>query len=419
MGYRIIVRNIIILFVVLAAAVLLPHIYRMMFRSSNYMQQISYSELLNDFVISEYEFKNIGKRQTMELVYHDTKGNYYTSKQADSLMPLDRVSQLVYSKTFPDTICGIAVSPKMVNDAAFRLYPRGSLNAGYGLYELKDQKLLLSKKWEATDLFRIKEKGIEFITSKTNTIDVEKSKIFNDELTAKGFIPPATNIWTPTSSSQMEQLGYIISDNNHTLFRLSMNEGKPDIQRLALPGNEQVRMINFMDKGNFLALITTEKGHAYLMFEDFSYQKLDLPDVREKPMVVNGNLLFRTFSIASSDSTALYVFDTNYNLINNYAVERPVDENLMKYIRVRECIFPLLVRQTPQSGIVFTFSPLKYFIWFNLILVLLAFFIKRKLGYHIKDIQTIGDLLLVLLFGIYGMIGIFLIPQPCKSKNAK
>ena len=208
------IRVIAILLTALATCVIVPRFFRMLFSTHSNYNDVVYSEVLNDFIISEYEYKNINGKISGITIYKDSKGNRYTREQADSLCPLNNASQLTYDGKFPDSICGKNISAKDADDAIFHMNIAGRYNElFYGLSELKDQKSYLSNKYEPKDLFRIKENGIEFIVSSTNTVDEKKSKSFNSELERLGFAAPAITWWSPAVRNVFEIFGYFVLDS--------------------------------------------------------------------------------------------------------------------------------------------------------------------------------------------------------------
>ena len=75
-----------------------------------------------------------------------------------------------------------------------------------------------------------------------------------------------------------------------------------------------------------------------------------------------------------------------------------------------ELLLPLSLGQTAWDGFYADWSPVKRFIWFNLLLTGIAICYKRKNGYRLSGPFSLLDLLLVVLFGIYGFIGILAFP---------
>ena len=72
--------------------------------------------------------------------------------------------------------------------------------------------------------------------------------------------------------------------------------------------------------------------------------------------------------------------------------------------------------QNANYGIQFHFANPFHFIWLNIALAFATFFIKKRNEYPINDSFAIIDIIIVLILGIFGMAGVFAIPQR-KSKQ--
>lgn len=410
-----IIRIIAILLTAVAACVCLPMIFNMFFSPHSEHHDVAYSELLNDFIRSEYEYHNSDGKLSVTSIYKDSKGNSYTSAQADSLCPLDNASQLAYDDEFPDSICGEAVNAKEASDATFRMNISGTRPAlFYGLSELKDRKSAVSAKYETSDLFRINERGIEFIDAASNSVDVKKSGMFDYALKKLGFEAPAAMWWSPADRTQSEKIGYLVIDNKGDLYNLAMEERKPAVSRVALPDGKKISTVNFSNRDEFLAIVVAEDGTSYVMDNDMRFSKLPLPSLKDSAASLQANLMFMTFAVYGDDETSYYVVDREYKPVKNLSVKQEHEVSLRD--EISSYIFPVMIYQSASRGIQIVFGNPLHFIWLNIVLTALTYFIRRKEGYPVRDIFSVADLVIVLLFGIFGMAGVFAIPQ---RKNKK
>ena len=71
-----------------------------------------YSTLIDDFV-------SIGQEEGKGVVRRDQSGNTYTQEQVDSILPFFYIRQLMSDERFPDSIKGIAVTPREVQITNF------------------------------------------------------------------------------------------------------------------------------------------------------------------------------------------------------------------------------------------------------------------------------------------------------------
>ncbi len=405
-----IIRIIAILLTAVAACVCLPMVFNMFFSPRSEHHDVTYSEMLDDFIRSEYEYHNENGKLSVTSVYIDSKGRKYTAAQADSLCPLDNASQLAYEDKFPDSICGKAVTAQDAGDAKFRMNVSGRRpSLFYGLSELKDRRSAVSTKFETTDLFRINRRGIEFIDAAGNSVDVEKSEMFDSALKDLGFEPPAAMWWSPADRTEFEKNGYMVADNKGDLFNLAMENRKPSVCRVTLPEGRKVSTVNFSNRQEFLAIVVAEDGASYVLDHDMRCSKLPLPSLKGASATLQANLMFLTFIVYGDDETSYYVMDREYKPVKNASVK--VRKAVSPKDEITSYIFPVSVYQSASRGIRIVWGNPLHFIWLNIVLAVLTYFIRRRKGYPVKDIFSVTDIVIVLLFGIFGMAGVFAIPQ--------
>lgn len=420
-----IIRIIAVLFAVTVAASVLPRLYDTTFssRGGRGHKDIRYSEILKDFIISEYVYPTDNSHAAGQTVYYDRHGKSYSRDSVDQLFLLDNVSQLAYEGRFPDTICGTAVTPELVSSEAFSQYYSAQPGLYYGLCELRDRKSYTSRSLEPRDLFRITPEGIQFIVCETNQIDEEKSRRFTSELTRLDFHFPALRMWTSPDKNVSEAVGYYVTDSKNDLYCLSMELSTPVVQKLGKPDNKNIRNVNFGKSSDIRALLITEDGDTYIQHPDLSYTRLALPSSLGKSGTLNGNLFYRIFTLPDRNRQTTFVFDRDFRLLDSCSLYYPPRPQSTAGV-FKELLLPLRIGQTAWNGFYADWSPIKRFIWFNLILTAIALYYRRKNGYRLSDAFTVTDLLLVVVFGIYSFIGIFAFPlkrsqkEIVKSKSA-
>ena len=411
-----IIRVIAILLTSVAACVVLPMIFNMFFSPHSEHHEVTYSELLGDFITSEYEYHTEGGKLSVTTVFRDSRGNIYTPAQADSLCPLDNVSQLAYDEKFPDSICGKAVEAKIAHDAKFRMNITGNRpGLFYGLSELKDRKSAVSTKYETGDLFRINKHGIEFIDAAKNSVDTSKSIMFNTALTKLGFEAPAAIWWSPADRTDFEKTGYLVIDNKGDLFNLAMEDRKQDVKKVASPEGKKISAVNFSNRPDFLAVVVAEDGSSYVLDRDMHYAPLPIPSLKGTSATLQANLMFHTFIIYGDDETSYHVLDRNYKPVKDLSVR--VEKEISLRDEFGSYLFPLRIYQSAARGTRIIFGNPLHFIWLNIALAALTYYIKRRKGYPANDIFSLIDIVMVLIFGIFGMAGVFAIPQRKKSRS--
>lgn len=401
------------LFTAAAAALVLPYFCKSSptFFSHLYTDVV-YSEILQDFIFSRYEYVDRDGQTTAYTVYRDSRGNRIDRSAVDSLCPLNNATQLAFENRFPDTICGVAVTARQAEEAVFR--HRISMPAlDYGLYDLVDSHSYLSQKFNTQDLLRFTATGLEFLLPESNSIDTAKTRIFDRALAESGFEAPMTRIWSPSNRTDIEQQGFFLNDRNGRLFRLSMTEGAPVVEPLARPDDKEVLLMSFGDEEDFLAIVVTTDGSSYLMPRDsVSYQRLPLPSFTGKSVSLSGNLFYYFFTLDSADSTEYVVVDKSLRPVNRHTLAHPAPDRAFK---AADYLLPVRITQSASSGIGLRWGDPARFLLVNVVLAIVTLLLRRRQGYKLPVLVI--DTLLVLLLGLCGMAGAFAIPYRRNDKK--
>lgn len=401
------------LFTAVAAALVLPHFCKSGRSSFSHLYTDAiYSEILQDFIFSRYEYVDRDGQTTAYTVYRDSRGNRIDRSAVDSLCPLNNATQLAFENRFPDTICGVAVTARQAEEAVFR--HRISMPAlDYGLYDLVDSHSYLSQQFNTQDLLRFTATGLEFLLPESNSVDTAKTRLFDRALAESGFEAPMTRIWSPSNRTDIEQLGFFLNDRNGRLFRLSMTEGAPVVEPLARPDDKEVLLMSFGDEEDFLAIVVTTDGSSYLMPRDsVSYQRLPLPSFTGKSVSLSGNLFYYFFTLDAADSTEYVVVDKSLRPVNRHTLAHPAPDRAFK---AADYLLPVRITQSASSGIDLRWGDPARFLLVNVVLAIITFVLRRRQGYKLP--AQLIDTLLVLLLGLCGMAGAFAIPYRRNDKK--
>lgn len=222
-------------------------------------------------------------------------------------------------------------------------------------------------------------------------------------------------MWTSPDKDVSEAIGYYVTDAQNDLYRLSMDSSAPVVQKLEKPDAKNILNIIFGKSPDIRAILITEDGDTYIQHPDQSYTRLDLPGSLGKSVMLTGNLFYRQFTLADRNQQTTFVFDRNFRLIDSCTLySPPLPQTTAGFFA--DLIFPFSAGQTAWDGFYADWSPVKRFIWFNLLLAGITLCHKRKNGYQLSDPFSILDILSVVIFGIYGFIGILVFPL---KKNRK
>ena len=202
-----------------------------------------------------------------DLIREDRFGNSFTEEQFDSILPSFYLRQLVTDERFPDSIKGVAVTPKLLQTESFtfRNTPAMINRTTVGLYPLLESMSGRVDLAMPDDVFRITGSGIEFIDMESNSVNREKSDLFTEAMLRKGFRFPATKIsGNPTDRKDYDE-GYVLLDADRRMFHLKMVQGRPYVRAIALP--EGVRpehlFITEYHSRRTLALLTDDRARLY------------------------------------------------------------------------------------------------------------------------------------------------------------
>lgn len=306
-----------------------------------------YSSVLQDFV-------QTGNPDGTGVIRRDLNGNIYSQRQVDSLLPTFYYRQLVSDERFPDTLDGIAVTPRFVQteNFTFRSTP-GDINKPHiELYPLMESMSGRVELIMPTDVFRITSQGIEFVDMATNSINTQKSALFTEAMTKKDFQFPATLIaGNPTTRKEYDE-GYLILDARSHLFHLKMVKDRPYVRFIELPDSFQPKQLFVTEFRNrkSLAFLTDVNNHFYVLeSKTYELMKVEIPSYNPETdaITVLGNFLDWTIRVTTSETDSYYAIRSDsYSLIKSY--QAPVPEETMAE-KIGKYIFPLKITFTSPA----------------------------------------------------------------------
>ena len=217
----------IIALAVIVVAWLLPALYDLIFPRTDKMPFVVYSCLDSTFI----RFESTGK----QVRYVDFRGQEFTKSEADSLLPLFAFRQLVAEGRLPDSLFGIELTPKKIQQNAFhfKTSPKQLNKPAVGLYTMLESASGRVDLQLPPDVFRLTKDGLEFIDCETNQVNKAKSLSFSRELAKHGFAFPVQLIWGNGSTRKDYDNGFLLTDANNRLFQLKMVKGAPWVREIS------------------------------------------------------------------------------------------------------------------------------------------------------------------------------------------
>lgn len=284
-----------------------------------------------------HDFAQMGQEEGKGLVRRDLAGNIYSEAAFDSILPMFYMKQLTADERFPDSINGIAITPKIVQteNFNFRSVPSDVNAPVIGLYSLLESMSGRVDLKMPDDVFRITDEGIEFIDIATNSINWEKSTLFTQAMKKKVFHFPAKVIaGNPTVKKEYDE-GYLLVDAAGSLYHLKQVKGRPYLRPIAIPEGLDIRHIYLTEFRNkrTLAFLTDADNAFYVLRSrtyDYEVVKTGIPAFNPETdgMTIIGNMFDWTVRITTPDTDSYYALDANdYSLIKKW--ENPSSDNYM------------------------------------------------------------------------------------------
>ncbi len=325
----------------------LPWLYSLLLPTVSNEGFVYYCPYTNDFILRNADG------------FCDCKGQCYTNAEADSLLPYFFYRQLAADKRLPDTLFGMAADPKVLRRESFtfKTSPAQINKPRTPLYELLDAESGRVDLQLPNDVFRLTDNGLEFITAATNSIDKEKSKMFNSVLRAHGCVFPIRLIAGNPSTRKAYDNGYLLADSQGQVFNLRMKKGSPAVRDIVLPDSIKAQNLFVTEFDNMRQLgflVSTDNLLYSIDAKTLTLNRIDIPEYnpQEMPILIMGNPHDWTIRLLTAHDTRYYaVSATDYSLLAERIIPDPAPTRAEK---VYHRLFPLrLSLRTWQTPTIF------------------------------------------------------------------
>lgn len=402
-----IVRLIMVLLTVFVASIVIPEFYRTSFRRNVNYVTLNYSEVTKQFVIWGLE----------KDVLQDTKGNRYTMKEYERMVPFSSMAQLMKRGEFPDTVDGVGINPQLVAENNYRhIVYLNDRDRYYATMPLTHGGTERAGFVYCNDMMRVNGQGIQFYNCETNRVDEEKSALFDAELRKLGYCPPAKRLYGQYTASKKRDDGLFFVDSKDQLFGVQYYAYKPICRKIELPEGVHIRKMEcYSSHPEVVAYIFGDDNGVYILTADNRLIKLELDEFdydRFKVFDVMGNLFYRMVSIQRDGYEKLFVFDRDYKLLDSYALSSDVYEKTPAGM-AEGYLFPFTTSTYSYVNgydITTEWSTVGKFIGLNIILAVILLYIKKRKGLNVRNPFHILDLVVVLVTGIFGFISTLIYP---------
>ncbi len=315
---------------------LLPALYRLVAPNTSRTPFVVYSCLDSSFI----QFETINK----QVQYTDFKGNTFTKHEADSLMPLFAFRQLVAEGRLPDSLFGVALTPKLIQQNAFhfKTSPKQLNKPAVGLYTLLESASGRVDLQLPPDVFRLTDKGIEFIDCETNTVNKAKSLSFSRELEKYGFVFPVQLIWGNGSTRKDYDNGFLLTDSQNRLFQLKMVKGTPWVRAIktdgcTITGYKQLFTIEPANR-QLVGLVVSDDNQLYAIRADgtMTHISIDSYDPQTMQITIIGDMFHWTITEYTATDSRYYAVDARtFEQVARAIIPDPapsIKERIMRYV---------------------------------------------------------------------------------------
>ena len=338
-------KYIIILLGIIVLAWLLPALYELVSPRTDKTPFVVYSCLDSTFIKMEVQDKQVH--------YIDFRGQEFTKSEADSLLPLFAFRQLVAEGRLPDSLYGVALTPKLIqqNSFHFKTSPKQLNKPAVGLYTMLESASGRVDLTLPPDVFRLTDDGLEFIDCETNTINKAKSLSFSRELTKHGFTFPVQLIWGNGTTRKDYDNGFLLTDSQNRLFQLKMVKGTPWVREIIVnrkSSNRKWIQLFTLEPANrqLIGLVVDDAYQLYAVRANgtLAHIGIDAYNPQEMQITITGDLFHWTITEYTATDSRYYAVDANtFEQVASAIIpdpERPLSQ------RIERIILPIRLRFT-------------------------------------------------------------------------
>lgn len=321
---------------------LLPALYELVSPRTDKTPFVVYSSLDSTFIKMEVRDKQVH--------YIDFRGKEWTKSEADSLLPLFAFRQLVAEGRLPDSLYGVALTPKQIQQNAFhfKTSPKQLNKPAVGLYTMLESASGRVDLTLPPDVFRLTENGLEFIDCETNTVNKAKSLSFSRELTKYGFSFPVQLIWGNGSTRKDYDNGFLLTDSQNRLFQLKMVKGTPFVREIRTDNSCGWKQVFTIEPANrqWIGLAVSQDDKLFVVTKEGKTVPvgIDAYDPQTMQITITGDLFHWTITEYTATDSRYYAVDANtFEQVASAIIpdpERPLAQ------RIERILLPVRLRFT-------------------------------------------------------------------------
>lgn len=330
------IRYLIILLAIVLCVWLLPALVGLLAPIQVATPFVQYSIADSSFIRFE-----TGNHQTR---YIDMRGQEFTKAECDSLLPLFSFRQLLAEGRLPDTIGGIAVNPKLIQQNAFyfKTSPKQLSKPQIGLYTPLESASGLVNLMLPDDVFRLVDNGLEFIDCETNQVLPARSRSYTRELEKYGFVFPVRLIWGNASTRKDYDNGFLLTDQNDHLYQLRRVKGAPFVRQIQTDATGWKQLFTLEPANRqLIGMAVDQQNQLYVVRQNGTTTRVDIDEYNPATMQITivGDLQQWTIVLYTESDTRYYAVDARtFERIDAAVIPDPAPTGWSKW---RKYILPL------------------------------------------------------------------------------
>jgi hypothetical protein len=392
------------LIIILIASIYIPDIYWKINKYEVKRTNVYFSPVSKKFILTKSDVRG--------LAYSYLNGKTLSRDEFEEAIPFMNFRQLMISGKLPDSIDNVQLVPKVINlnNIMLRVTPIGINSRPMQLYPLIESASGRARLEMPPDYFRISNR-MEFVTSMTNEVNEEKSRLFTSALQKEGFSFPSKFIYgNPTTKKPFDE-GYFVIDSKNQVFHIKMVKGKPFCKNTGIPNDLGIVFISTAEYElrEFYAMVVTANNEVYFIsYNNYKLIKLNVDNYnhQEDVLQVKCDLFYRILVVNKENGLNAVVVNRDYNIVDKYSETREGKETKSAGI-IASYLFPFTISiekdTTPFINFYFSFSDARCLIISFLLFLITIIYFKRK-NFSVKKIGYYSAI--VLITGIYGFISI-------------
>ncbi|WP_169764449.1 DUF4857 domain-containing protein [Campylobacter mucosalis] len=388
---------VVLVFASLIFSYFLPLFINLALPQTRVSEKIKYSPVINEFLYSKSD------KESKTTEFKILNGENISEERFFELLPFSYYSMLISRNKFPEIFSEYGKNPSLIRKNSQNLSLRfGSNKAKFiPLYPIMNTKEKFDRMELLPFLFKFSKNSIDVIDLETNSIDLNKTKIINDELKNLGFSYPAKKYFTNPSALKAFDEGAFIVDNNDTIFHIKQVNASFIINNTKISKPNIINIVVSEDpRREFYALLVSQNELGLI---DYGYKFIPLDIQGYEPFSSNLSLnispVDKILAFNSQDSIKTNVMDLNYTSIKQNSFELAKFQSKRWF---KEYVLPFELKLTqPLHFYKFEFINFSYFgVLFSIILAFLYFVYNLA----IKKQKMFLNSGIIAIFGIYGLI---------------